>query len=313
MRILVTGVGGFLGSHVAQHLTRDGYEVVGVDSLTHNGRSSNIYDVISNVAKFHWIRHDLGAPFSRQQVKEIGPIDSIVNCASLASVDFSILDPVTFVQSNVNLMLHMLELARHIEPTHFIQVSTDEVYGTYVPSDDTHHTPSSPYAASKAAQEDLCTAWFETFNVPISVVRSANMFGERQSELAFIPRVVRALINGEVIKIHVDRYGKPGVRNYSYVGNVAHYLAQRATREKQAVYNTTLRGQITLDNLSLALNVAAILGIELQYEFVDGDVIRPGYDVKYELHGTDWDPEISASAALRATVINIAYSMGWSI
>jgi dTDP-glucose 4,6-dehydratase len=183
-----------------------------------------------------------------------------------------------------------------------------------MPCDDGHHMPSSPYSASKAAQEDICNAWQWTFHVPGSIIRSANMFGERQSELAFIPRIVRAIAEDRSLPIHVDPNGKPGVRNYSYVGNVARYLANCATADSTRVHiNATLRGQMTLDNFSLALNVAAILDRELKYEFIDATIDRPGYDVKYELHGYDWMPEIGVGEALRRTVLHTAKRMGLEV
>ncbi len=315
MRVLVTGVAGFVGSHVAEQLLADGHDVVGVGSLTHNGDSSRVLEVIASetaTSSFTWVRHDLAAPFSAQRVWDFLDVRAIVNVASLASVDVSIKDPVSFIQNNVNSTLNVLELARQLDVRRFIQVSTDEVYGTQVPCDDGHHMPSSPYAASKAAQEDICNAWAETFQVPVTIVRSANMFGERQSELAFIPRVVRAIVEDRVIPIHVDPSGRPGIRNYSYVGNVARHLVDVAT-SGSAWINHTLRGQMTQDNFSLALNVAAILDRELKYEFVDATTVRPGYDEKYELHGDDWNPKISAGEALRRTVTDTARHMGLEV
>lgn len=315
MRVLVTGVTGFVGSHVVQQLLADGHDVLGVGSLTHNGESSRVVDAIRDVtatSQFTWMRHDLAAPFSTAQLAQIGDVDVIIHVASLASVDASIKDPAWFVQTNVSSTLTMLQLARLTFPGRFIHVSTDEVYGTSSPCADGHHMPSSPYSASKAAQEDICNAWAETFHVPVTIVRSANMFGERQSELAFIPRVVRAIVEDRVIPIHVDHEGRPGVRNYSYVGNVARHLVDVAT-STSAWINHTLRGQMTQDNFSLALNVAAILDRELRYEFVDATTVRPGYDERYELHGDDWNPKIGAGEALRRTVIDTARRMGLDV
>lgn len=316
MKVLVTGAAGFAGSHVVEQLLGRGHDVVGVGSLQHNGESWRVLDAIRDenaTSSFTWVRHDLAAPFTGTQVDQLGHVDAIVNVASLASVDASIKSPIDFVQNNVDLALSILDLAQRLDVAQFIQVSTDEVYGTNTPCADGHFAPSSPYAASKAAQESICNAWRETFGVPVSIVRSANMFGERQSELAFIPRVVRAIINDDLLPIHVDREGKPGTRNYSYVGNVARYIAQRVTCDNHAIYNTTLRGQVTLDNFSLALNVAAILDRELKYEFVDAATVRPGYDRKYELHGVDWAADVSAGEALRRTVINTAQRMGLDV
>jgi len=316
VRILVTGVGGFLGSHVLEELIHDGHDVVGVDSLNHNGDSLRVAEAttcLADDAKFLWMCHDLTAPFSNVRRHQIGNIDAIIHVASMSSVDVSIKDPAWFVQSNVNSILTMLQLARLTFPTRFVHMSTDEVYGTSSPCADGHHMPSSPYAASKAAQEDLCNAWAETFQVPVTIVRSANMFGERQSELAFIPRVVRAIVEDRIIPIHVDQNGRPGVRNYSYVGNVARHLIDVATATSSAHVNHTLRGQMTLDNFSLALNIASILDRELRYEFVDATTIRPGYDEKYELHGEDWNPKVGAGEALRRTVLDTARRMGLDV
>lgn len=315
MRILVTGVAGFVGSHVVEQLLHDGHDVLGVGSLTHNGDSLRVIDAITAAPErgtFSWLLHDLAAPLSAIQRARLKSVDAIINVASLASVDASIHDPVGFVQNNVNLSLSVLELARQLDVQQFIQLSTDEVYGTRTPCDDSHHTPSSPYSASKAAQEDICNAWRETFHVPVSIVRSANMFGERQSELAFIPRIVRAIVDDQLLQIHVDSEGKPGTRNYTYVGNVARYLADAAASTAARI-DATLRGQMTLDNFSLALNVAAILDRELKYEFVDATTVRPGYDEKYELHGIDWSPKVGAGEALRRTVTHIAERMGLGV
>lgn len=316
MRVLVTGAAGFLGSHVVQQLLALNCDVVAVGSLKHNGKSANVVESITALpdsGSFTWLLHDLRAPFDSVQIRQVGELDAIVNVASLSSVDASIADPVGFVQNNVNSTLNVLELARQRYVSQFIQMSTDEVYGTRVPCDDGHHIPSSPYSASKAAQEDICNAWGETFGVPVSIIRSANMFGERQSELAFIPRIVRAVLSDDILPIHVDYKGTPGIRNYSYVGNVARYVAHRATTSNHVIEHTTLRGQMTLDNFSLALNVAAILDRELKYEFVDATTLRPGYDEKYELHGVNWNPKIGAGEALRRTVIHIAEHMGLDV
>jgi dTDP-glucose 4,6-dehydratase len=316
VRVLVTGVGGFLGSHVLNQLIHGEHDVIGVDSLNHNGDSLRVAEAttcLADDAKFLWMCHDLTAPFSQAQLERIGDLDAIIHTASLSSVDASIRDPTGFVRNNVNSTLTMLELARHSLPYKFIHMSTDEVYGASAPCADGHHMPSSPYAASKAAQEDLCNAWRVTFHVPTTIVRSANMFGERQSELAFIPRIVRAVAEDTPVTIHIDRDGKPGIRNYTYVGNVASYLINCVMSGDHVTDNVTLRGQVTSDNVSVALNVAKILGRELQIEYVNAELVRPGYDKKYELHGDDWNPQVGASDALRRTVLDTARRMGLDV
>lgn len=304
MRVLVTGATGFLGSHVVEKLLDDNHDVVAVGSLRHNGESLRVVEAITATpdrGEFTWLLHDLAAPFSETQVRQLGEVDAIVNVASLSSVDASIIDPVGFTQNNVNVVLHTLELARRVRPSCFIHMSTDEVYGSDEPCDALHHRPSSPYAASKSAQEDICRAYALTFNVPVQLVRSANMFGERQSTLAFIPKIVRTLLRRDSVKIHVTDAG-PGVRNYTYVKNVANFIATLPNLAGTRFRQHTLRGQATVDNLTLARTIARVAGLQLHYELTRASDVRPGYDVKYALHGDEWNPSIEFEVGLERTV-----------
>lgn len=292
--VLITGVGGFVGSHVLEAvLDHTDHDVIGVESFRHNGAADNVVEVLDR----HEIRrpgpgwgtraliltHDMSTPFSIRQYANTLDVTHVINVASRCHVGESIDDPAGFVRNNVNLMVELLEWCRRAgRMKSIVHVSTDEVFGAGSHLQDTEpdsHAPSSPYAASKAMQEDLCHAYRTTYGLPIRIVNSANMFGERQSLLAFIPRVIRTVLKGGVMDIHAI-YEKPGTRWYSYVRNVAATVADLTFRE-HSPSRILLAGQQRFDILDLARQVADLVGGELRYRLVDGQTVRPGWDPSY--------------------------------
>lgn len=303
-RVLVTGVTGFVGSHVLRRLLDrfDSPCVVGVGSLRNNGTADRVRDVLEAVpgACYAHLTHDLTAPLSSLQMLTLQGVEKIVHVASRCSVDESIRDPEGFVRNNVDLQLTVLDLARRLGVDRFVHLSTDEVYGPHEPDSLQEHRPSSPYAASKAAQLDLCGAYASTFGVPVSVLASVNMMGERQSQLAFIPRIVRALLSEEPVTVHV-RDGVPGGRNYVYVGDVADTLIDLAYSDGDSPRYEVVSGASYVDNLDLVQRVARVLDVEPRIELVEASTVRPGHDFAYGLE-TNVAPPTPFNAALRKTV-----------
>lgn len=288
-RVLLTGASGFVGSHFLDALLTDlpDVEVVAVASFTCNGVIDRIVNVVEHHpdARVTIVRHDLSTPPSKLTLDRIGDLDAILDLASRCSVDESIQDPVCFVANNVAVTLHTLEIARVARPTVYVHLSTDEVYGRRRPLSATDHLPSSPYSASKAAQEDVCNAYEQTYDVPMMIVNPSNMFGERQSSLAFIPRIVRATLRNEVVPIHVDHTG-PGSRHYSHARDVADWVLSYVRAGDNDPFSLPpqrlpLTGMHTVDNLTLARRVAEILGRDLRFDLVSGESQRRGYDASY--------------------------------
>lgn len=308
--VLVTGAGGFVGSHVVEELlARTDWHVIGVDSFRHSGRLDNLVAASGHdVTRVTSLVHDLNVPFTQRRARQLSdlPLDYVVNVASRSHVDESVREPDEFVMNNVRLMLTMLELCRLVEPRRLVHMSTDEVHGPVGTL--TEHRPSSPYAASKAAQLDLVHAYARTYEVPTTVVTSANMFGERQMPTAYVPLVVRALATGATLDVH-HHGGRPGERSYTYVRNVATRIVDELrfvdgddVNPVVPVRNVVLPGQRRVDNLTLALEVATAAQLPLSWRSVEATSQRPGYDPAYITLDGDWEPVVDFDHGLYRTV-----------
>ena len=314
MRILITGGCGFLGSHVVDHfLQQPDTSIVVLDRLSY---ASNGFDRLRDSQRFDDKRVlVLAADFTRPIVdglaREIGQVDVILHLGAETHVDRSIADPRPFVLSNVVGTMELLELARRQRQLRrFIYLSTDEVYGPALPGvayrEWDRYNSCNPYAASKAGGEELCLAWANTYGVPVTVVRTMNIFGERQHAEKFIPTTLRHLLDGTHVPIHTDLNGKIGSRFWIHARNVAgaiDFLVEvGAVREK---YNVV--GELELNNLEMAKLVADAALIPLRYKRVHGGVSRPGHDARYALDGAKlagmgWQPPIDFYTSLSKTV-----------
>lgn len=301
-RALITGVGGFIGSHLLQHILENtDWHIVGTDSWAHKGTPERVEQVLAkNPAwreRLTIITHDLSVPFPSRTKERIGYCDYIINVASESHVERSIDDPAPFIRNNVNLVLTMLEFAREYPPKVFLQVSTDEVYGA-APDGHNHkegepHNPSNPYSASKAAQEDIATSYWRTYGVPVVITNTMNNFGEMQDDEKYLAMIIRKLVNGEKVTVH-GKEAWIGSRYYLHARNhadailfilknlpPARYVEGDAMHPDR--YNVV--GDIELDNLQVAQKIAKVMGKKLDYELVDFHATRPGHDRRYALDG----------------------------
>lgn len=322
-RVLLTGAGGFIGSHVLRHLlTETDWEIICPVTFRHRGNSDRIASALSGNNAWHERVHvvicDLSAPISGTTATRIGHVDEIWNVASESHVDRSIADPVPFVENNVALILNLLEFARQARPRLFLQMSTDEVYGP-APQDHRHAewdriAPSNPYSASKAAQEAIAFSYWRTFGVPVVITNTMNVIGEMQDAEKMVPKTIRALVLGEPATVHVSPDGKPGSRFYLHSRNLADawlWISRNRSPYLYPDHDIPLRyhvvGEREITNTELVNFIGDILGVEPRMEFMDFHQSRPGHDLRYALDGQKlaregWTAPVPFEDSLRQTV-----------
>jgi len=293
MRILISGICGFMGHHFANHIFENtDWEMVGIDKLTY---ASNGFDRLRDIDIFDNKRiklftYDFTKPIEERLLRELGEIDYILHLGAETHVDRSINNPEPFVMTNVVGTMRLLDLARKICPKKMIFFSTDEVFGAApegVKYREWHrYNSTNPYAATKAGGEELCLAYANTYKVPVLITHTMNLFGERQHPEKFIPSTINKVLRGENVIIHSNKdKTRAGSRFYIHCRNassaVMFLLEKGEIRDK---YNIV--GEKEVDNLSLAKFIASVIGKPLNYEMVDFHSSRPGHDLRYALDGT---------------------------
>ena len=293
-RVLITGGCGFIGHHMVEHILKNtGWDIIIIDKLSY---ASNGYDRLKDISVFDDKRisiftADFTCPIEVGIKKEIGSVDYILHLGAETHVDNSIVNPESFVRSNVIGTMYMLNYARELPGLRwFLFFSTDEVFGPAPPGvayrEWDRYNSGNPYSATKAGAEELCLAYANTFKLPVIITHTMNVFGERQHEEKFIPLTIRKVLHDELVIIHADPSKTvSGSRFYIHARNVASavlYLLENAKfREK---YN--IIGEKEVSNLELAQTIANILGRGLRYEMVDFHSSRAGHDLRYALDGT---------------------------
>lgn len=300
IKCLVTGGAGFIGHHIVEHILKNtDWQVAVLDKLNYAScgfdrlRDINVFDE----KRVHIFTSDFSYPLPEGVKKEIGQIDYILHLGAETHVDNSIENPEPFVMSNVVGTMRMLDFAKEQknftrqfgELKKFVYFSTDEVFG---PAEEgifykewDRYNSTNPYSATKAAGEELCLAYANTYKMPIIISHCMNVFGERQHTEKFIPMSIRKILNNEKISVHSDSTKtKSGSRFYIHARNVAaavlFLLEKGESREK---YNIV--GEKELTNLEVAQFIANVLNKELKYEMTDFHSSRPGHDLRYALDG----------------------------
>jgi dTDP-glucose 4,6-dehydratase len=301
-RLVITGGGGFVGSHTILHLLHNtDWDIISIDSFRHFGKTDRIMDKLNSYPEYAprltVLTHDLAVPFSDQFIDKLGKVDYIINMASQSHVDRSITHPRDFFNNNTNLMWTMMEYVREHPVEKFLHVSTDEVYGPapegYDHIEGDYHRPSNPYAASKAAMEDIGHACWRTYGIPYIQSNTMNIIGEMQDPEKLVPKAIRCAVTGEEMPIFADKNLAAGTRKYLHARNQADALLFILNNVEPSVYKDgdkspkmfNVVGDKEISNLDMSLLVASYTGKPLNYKLVDVYTARPGHDTRYSLNG----------------------------
>ena len=332
MRIVITGVGGFVGKHTVDHiLDRTDWEIIGIDSFRHMGDSERL-STSDRVRTFY---HDFNAPMSLRLAQRIGSFDFLINTASLSHVDTSIEDPLWVWQNNTMLIANVLEWCRRmnlVKPIRgIIQCSTDEVFG---PAEKGYHhhewdvvKPSNPYAASKAAQDAFAHSYWRTFGLPVTITHCMNMIGTHQDPEKYLPLLVSRILNGKTIKVHGSAE-EVGSRKYLDCRNLADAWIFMIEEVMAGRLDLTYRGTSNcelpkfnvageeLTNLELLRIVESLLDKEANWVFEDFHSQRPGHDARYSLEthkieDMGWEPPFTTEECIEEVVKHIQKNHEW--
>jgi dTDP-glucose 4,6-dehydratase len=312
--LLVTGGVGFIGSNFIRHIRQEhpDWEITNLDKLTYAGNLENLRD-IQDQPGYHFVKGDIA---DRKLVdKLLGQgVDVIVNFAAESHVDRSILDASPFVSTNIQGTQVLLEAARthwlgsntqHLRPNIFVQVSTDEVYGSIDSGRFTEQStlsPNSPYSASKAAADLLCRAYFKTHHLPAIITRCTNNFGPYQFPEKLMPLAITNALEDKPVPVYGDGLN---IRDWIFVADHCRALDVVIQKGQPGeIYN--IGGGNEKTNLELIRKLLELLGKpQSLIQFVTD---RPAHDRRYALDcariATElgWKPAYSFEKALSATV-----------
>jgi dTDP-glucose 4,6-dehydratase len=300
--VLVTGGAGFIGSHLVDALLdRTSTTVTVLDRLSTGGSRANLEAHDGDPR----LRFVLGDVADAELVDElVAGAHSVIHAAAESHVDRSIEDPGTFLRTNVIGTQSVLESSRR-HGVRMLMLSTDEVYGPGEPDETVFGEghplkPASPYAASKAAADLLCSAYVVTYGAPVTIVRGTNTFGPRQIERA-VPTFSICALEGRSVPVYGEGRQR---REFLYVTDwIEAALTVLEDGEAGGIYN--IGGGYELENLELAKRICALAGVpESQIAFVAD---RPGHDFRYglrsdRLRGMGWEPRVSFEEGLARTV-----------
>ncbi len=311
MKILVTGGAGFIGSNFIHFLLgpdnphRNDYHILNLDKLTYAGNLENLAQ-IANSEKYQFYPGDVCDGKLVDSLLASG-VEAIINFAAETHVDRSLYEPDLFMKTNVLGVQVLLQAALKHKVKKFIQVSTDEVYGSLKMDDpafreDTPLSPNSPYAASKAAADLVVRSYFKTFGLPAVITRCSNNYGPYQFPEKLIPLMITNALEDEPLPIYGDGLN---VRDWIHVQD--HCRAIQAVLENGRageVYNIGGEGERT--NLEITELILGIIGKPRSLiKFVKD---RPGHDRRYAIDFSkvkrelSWSPEYTLAEGLAQTV-----------
>lgn len=306
MKLLVTGGAGFIGSNFIRHILSQypNYKIINLDKLTYAGNIDNLSDIEKN-KNYTFVKGDIADKELVEQILSEKP-DAIINFAAETHVDRSIYNPEGFVRTNIVGTGVLMDAAMKYEIPKFIQISTDEVYGSLEEkgtfTEESNLAPNSPYSASKAAADLLCRSYFKTFNFPVIITRSCNNFGPYQFPEKLLPLFISNCLSNKELPLYGDGLN---VRDWIYVEDNCRAVDLILHKGRIGeIYNISSNNEMT--NLEMTkLILKKLKKPESLIKFVKD---RPGHDRRYALDSNklrkklNWKPKYSFEQGISKTV-----------
>lgn len=307
MNVLVTGGAGFIGSNFVRYMLQKypRYKIVNYDLLTYAGNLENLQDIQKN-ERYIFVKGDIGNYQLVDYVVKTYAIDVIVNFAAESHVDRSISDPAAFVKTNVLGTQVLLDVARANSIEKYVQISTDEVYGslggTGYFTEETPLAPNSPYSASKASADLLVRAYHETYGLNVNITRCSNNYGPYQFPEKLIPLMITNALEGKELPIYGD--GRH-VRDWLHVVDHCEAIDLVIHKGKAGeVYN--IGGHNERTNNEIVHLIVEKLGVcQSLIKYVPD---RPGHDRRYAIDATKmmtelgWKPQYTFDKGIEETI-----------
>lgn len=306
LKLLVTGGAGFIGSNYIHYMKREypSYEIINADLLTYAGNLDNLI-ALDHSPQYRFAKVDIASEAEMEPLFLEG-VDAVLNFAAESHVDRSIKDPGIFVRTNISGTQVLLDLAQKYKVKKFLQVSTDEVYGTLgaegLFSEETPIAPNSPYSASKAGADLLVRAYHETFGLPVNITRCSNNYGPYQFPEKLIPLMISQALANNSLPVYGDGLN---VRDWLYVEDhcSAIDLVLHQGRDGE-VYN--IGGNNERTNLHVVRTILSELGrSEDLITYVED---RLGHDRRYAIDANKirdelgWNPKFDYESGIRKTI-----------
>lgn len=318
--ILITGGAGFIGSHVVRRFLKEhpGYKIVNLDALTYAGNLENLRDVEDN-PNYTFVKGDILDADLLDRLFVEHSFDSVIHLAAESHVDRSILNPMSFIQTNIVGTVTLLNVAKNhwkdnLENKIFYHISTDEVYGslgdTGFFTEDTPYDPHSPYSASKASSDHLVRAYHDTFGLPVKISNCSNNYGSHQFPEKLLPLMINNIRHNKPLPV----YGKGlNVRDWLWVND--HALAIDVVFHQGKLGETyNIGGNNEWKNIDLVKLLCKVMDHKLGRSEGESEKLitfvkdRAGHDLRYAIDATKikedlgWEPSITFEEGLQVTV-----------
>ncbi|OLS37824.1 dTDP-glucose 4,6-dehydratase [Bacillus sp. MRMR6] len=307
MKVLVTGGAGFIGSNFVRYMVNKypQYQIVNLDLLTYAGNLENLKD-IENASNYKFARGDIADREFINNLFQEEKFDYVTNFAAESHVDRSITDPGIFVQTNIQGTLALLDAAKTYGVTKYLQVSTDEVYGTLgetgLFTEETPLAANSPYSASKAGADMLVRAYNETFGLPVNITRCSNNYGPYHFPEKLIPLMIINALHDKDLPIYGDGLN---VRDWLHVEDHCQAIDLVLHKGRNGeVYNVGGNNERT--NIEIVKTILNHLNKpDSLMKYVKD---RPGHDRRYAIDATKlrtelgWSPKYNFDTGIEQTI-----------